>query len=90
MDDDNAEDPVLEVSLKEIEAEIRRRKRAIANDRKAEEARMLIEAAEGKVSIRYQITTAKFYLQGLGKRRKKHSKRPASIFHLQSLHLLKT
>ena len=90
MDDDNPDDPELVVSLKEIEAEIRKRKRKIANDRKAEEDRMLIEAAEGKVSIRYKITIAKYYLQGLGKRRKRHWKIPASIFHLQSLYSLKT
>ena len=52
MDDNNPDDPELAVSLKEIEAEIQKRKRKMANDRKAEEDRMLIEAAEGKVSIR--------------------------------------
>lgn len=54
MDDENTEEPELEVSLKEIEAEIRRRRRAAGNDRKAEDARMLIEAGEGRVSFRYQ------------------------------------
>ena len=80
MDDDNTEEPELEVSLKEIEAEIWRRKRAKANDRKAEDARMLIEAGEGRVNFRYLITITKIYLQGLGKRKKKPSKKPVSFF----------
>jgi hypothetical protein len=82
MDDDIAEDADLK---KEVEAEIRRRKRAIAKAEKAEEDRKLIVAAEGKVSVKYRITITKYHLQGLGKRRKKRSKMPASIFHLQSI-----
>jgi hypothetical protein len=52
MDDDIDEIP--EEIKKHIEAEIRRRKRAIAKSRKDEEERMLIEAVEGKVSFRCQ------------------------------------
>lgn len=88
MDDDFAED--LEVQKKYIEAEIRRRKRALAKAQQVEAERMLIEAAEGKVSFRYRITTAKFCLQGQEKRRKRHSKMPVSTCHPQSLHPIKT
>jgi hypothetical protein len=88
MDDDIPEDLVAQKAC--IEAEIRKRRRANAKARKEEEEHMLIVAGEGKVSFGYQITTAKFYSQGLEKRRKRHSKMPVSIFHLLSLNPLKT
>ena len=77
MDDDLEEND--EELKKEIEAEIRRRKRAIAKARKEDEDRMLIEAAEGKVGFTCQTTATNFYLQGLEKRRKRHSKTLVSI-----------
>ena len=87
MDDDIAED--LEAQKVHIEAEIRKRRRAIAKAQKDEEERMLIEAGEGKVSFKYQITATKFYSQGLEKRSRKHSKMPVSNIHLTSLRPLK-
>ena len=86
MDEDIIDDLHLEAKKAIIEAEIRRRKRANAKARKDEEERMIIAAADGKVSIGYRITKAECYLQGLEKRRKKHSKMPVSIFSNHYIH----
>ena len=57
MDDDIPEDAELK---KEVEAEVRKRKRAILKAQKLEEERMLIEAADGKVRVRHRIAVANF------------------------------